>query len=169
MSNNTDKTRFRLHHSDRSIAMATVLRHAIIGEEFFNFICGNLLGSGIHRYVFEYKPSPSWVIKIDAGDRNANVMEEEMWQYVQHSKIAKWFAPVKNLSPCGRILLQKKCTQGVPHAQYPKKIPEFFADTKYANWGKLNGNMVCLDYANSLVMNTGLFSGKMKPAEWWGE
>lgn len=164
----TDVLKYRLESTNRSIAVDNILKHGIVGIEFFNYFCGGLLGFGCHRDVFEFKPEPKWVIKIEHSnsDRNANVIEDEVWAYAQNYVNAKWFAPVKKLSPCGRILLQRRCITNVDASKYPRKIPEFFTDVKYANWGMLDGKMVCFDYANNLLMQTGLGTKNMKVAKW---
>lgn len=154
--------------------MDEIMKSRILQEEVFSCLCGKYLGAGIHREVFEYKPDPKWVIKIDIGDRHANIMEEEIWahvvdviQKVGGRQLKDWFAPVKQLSPCGRVVLQRKCNTKFDRDKFPKKIPDFFSDTKYQNWGLLNGLVVCFDYANNLALTNGLFTGKMKPANWW--
>lgn len=158
---------FGLQWSTRENCLGRILRDSRIHTDIFNMIFGEYIGEGVHRTVFAYAPLPKkWVIKVDTGNRNANIMEEETWAHVQGTKVAKWFAPVRELSDGGRLLIQRRCTP-LPKDQYPKKVPEFFTDLKYANWGMLDGQFVCMDYANSLAMTKGLFTGKMQIAKWW--
>lgn len=159
---------FGLEWSDREQALGRILRDSRCHTDIFNRVFGKLLGRGAHRMVFEYAPAPrKWVIKVDVGNRNANIMEEETWAHVQYTKMGKWFAPVSELSHGGRLILQRRCVMVTDKSKYPKKVPDFFTDLKYKNWGTLDGRFVCLDYANSLAMTKGLFTGKMQTANWW--
>lgn len=160
---------FGLEWSKRENSLSRILRDSRIHLDLFNHVFGELIGEGSHRIVYEWQRNPKkWVIKVDTGDRHANIIEEEVWSYARNTKVAKWFAPVADMSAGGRLLLQRRC---VPLAKdkYPKKIPDFFTDLKYANFGMLDGQFVCMDYANSLIMNKGLFTGKMQIAEWWDQ
>lgn len=158
---------FGLEWSNREQALGRILRDSRCHTDIFNWVFGALIGEGLHRSVFEYAPSPKkWVIKVDIGNRNANIMEEETWVHVEHTKMAKWFAPVADLSHGGRLLLQRRCEK-LDKSKYPKKVPELFINLKYSNWGLLDGKPVCFDYANSLAMTKGMFTGKMIDAKWW--
>lgn len=56
----------------------------------------------------------------------------------------------------------------LPKEQYPKLIPSFFGDTKYANFGWLNGHFVCVDYASFMYTSMShKWNGKLKKANWW--
>lgn len=158
---------FGLEWSEREKALGRIMRDSRIHTDIFNEVFGEYIGTGLHRVVFAHPEYPKkWVVKVDVGNRNANIIEEEVWSYAKDTKLAKWFAPVAELSAGGRLLLQRRCT-ALERSKYPKKIPDFFTDLKYSNWGMLDGRPVCLDYANSLVMTKGLFTGKMQIARWW--
>lgn len=135
---------------ERHKAMELILHDRIIGTEFFNFVCGDLIGWGTSRYVFEYKNNKAWVVKIDCSNYSANNLEWQIWSEVSNvDKIKKWFAPCGRMTTCGRVMLQRRCKTNLAYDLFPKKIPDFFTDTKYQNWGMLNGKIVCFDYAST--------------------
>lgn len=149
-------------------AFANILENRIVTLDLLDFFIGDLKGLGSSRYVFTYMPNTQYVIKIDVGADNQNVREWDTWLSVAETKYAKWFAPCKEISECGRILIQKKCTLNISYDKFPKMIPAFFADLKYQNWGMLNGKLVCFDYALNLMKETGI-NAKMKKANWYNE
>lgn len=149
---------------NREDALKDLAKHKIANIELIDFILGDFLGYGVSRLVFDYNPDPKYVIKIDTSTYNANALEFHIWNDVKETKYAKWFAPIKHMSPCGRILLQRKCK--FDHLEnYPTKIPEFMSDIKSDNFGWLNGQFVCVDYAGSNLITTGL-TDKMKTVKW---
>jgi len=113
----------------------------------------------------EYKTTEAY-----AHDYRDMEMEEEVlfeWMMVKDTNIAKWFAPCVAISDCGMFLLQKRIEK-IPKNQYPKYIPSFFGDLKYGNFGMLNGQFVCCDYAGFILSSMAhKWSGKLKKADWW--
>lgn len=105
-----------------------------------------VIGVGIHRKVGVFKPDESLVIKCATECPNINILEEEIWQMVKDTNIAKWFAPCVSISPCGMFLLQKRAEMK-PKSEYPREVPSFFGDMKYSNYGWIDGQFVCVDYA----------------------
>lgn len=135
-------------------------------EDCFNMLCGKLLGEGIHRSVFECNIRPDLVVKVENENRRyfANVFEQQFWDSYQYcDAVKKWLAPCEFLSPDGRILLQKKCDPVPDSYKLPKVMPEFLTDLKRANFGLLDGRLVCVDYAIT-VMNP---ITKPRKAEWF--
>lgn len=135
-------------------------------EDCFNMLCGKLLGEGIHRKVFACKIRPDLVVKVETDDSRgfANVFEQQFWDCYQYcDDVKKWLAPCEFLSPDGRILLQKKCDPVPDSYNLPKVMPEFLTDLKRANFGLLDGRLVCVDYAIT-VMNP---ITKPRKAEWF--
>lgn len=120
-------------------------------QDAFNLLCGEKLGSGIHRDVFECRLRPDLVVKVEQERewrRFANVLEIEFWHRFQDYKpVADWLAPCEYLSPDGRILLQKKVRVASELDELPEKLPGFLTDIKPENYGWLEGRLVCLDYA----------------------
>jgi len=134
-------------------------------KDCFNLLCGEKLGAGIHRDVFECKLRPDLVVKVEKSDHRyfANVMEMQFWCDNQYAKdIAKWLAPCEYLSPDGRILLQRRAQPIVDESQLPKQLPAFLTDLKMRNFGMLDGRVVCVDYALNVV----IASRRMREAHW---
>lgn len=139
---------------------------ALRQEIAFTFI-GEKIGSGLHRTVFACRIDPSLVVKVEVGSCSfANVREWELWDEVHSTKdVARWLAPCVAISPCGSVLLQRraeKCDKG----RYPEKVPAWFGDMKFDNFGMLDGKLVCVDYAGIPVSHA-LFQKRMKKADWW--
>lgn len=136
-------------------------------EDLKEFILGEKLGFGLNRTVYAYKLSPDYVLKCALEYPNINVLEEEVWQMVRDTDIAKWFAPCMQISQCGMYLLQKRVEQR-PKSEYPKLIPSFFGDLKYKNFGWIDDQFVCCDYAGFVCTSMShKWSGRLKKAEWW--
>lgn len=121
-------------------------------QDAFNLLCGKPLGRGIHRQVYECTLRPELVVKVEIHEYKhrsfMNPREMDFWTYwSEHKPVAKWLAPCQLLSPDGRILLQTRCDP-LPRAYpLPEKLPAFLTDHKQDNFGLLNGELVCLDYA----------------------
>ncbi len=134
-------------------------------QDAFNLLCGDKIGEGTTRTVFECKLRPELVVKVEDGDMRdfANVVEAKFWsEYEGSPAIAKWLAPVEFLSPDGRILLQRRADP-VREKELPKKIPAFLADTKVGNFGRISGRIVCVDYAITIINP----SVRLRKAKWW--
>lgn len=119
-------------------------------EDAFNLLCGERLGFGLHRSVFECRIRPGWVVKVEAGEsrRFANVLEHEFWESHQFfEKVAIWLAPCGELSADGRLLLQRRVSSLPGDFKFPPKMPEFLSDLKRSNFGLWKGRLVCVDYA----------------------
>ena len=120
-------------------------------EDAFNLLCGEKIGSGIHRDVFECRLRPDLVVKVEQ-ERDwryfSNVHEMKFWSDNRDFKrVSDWLAPCEYMSPDGRILLQKKVRIAQLTDDLPEKLPAFLTDIKPENFGHLNGNLVCIDYA----------------------
>lgn len=124
-----------------------------ISEDAFNMLCGDKIGRGIHRDVFECKLRPELVVKVEYETDFryfANVLESKFWTDYMHAPlVAKWLAPVEFLSPDGRILLQRR-VDPIKESEIPEKLPGFLTDIKATNFGRLDGNIVCCDYAMTI-------------------
>lgn len=119
--------------------------------DLFNMVCGEKIGAGIHRTVYECKIRPEFVVKVDHNTdfRDfANVREQKFWDDNQYYQpVAKWLAPCEFLSPDGRVMLQMKCDKIPTDFELPEKLPTFLTDVKRENFGILKGQLVCFDYA----------------------
>lgn len=141
-----------------------IAKNELMTMELMNMILGKYLGRGIHRMVFEYALDKRYVVKLDDSDVGANFLENNVWQHIQYTKYAKWFAPIKSISSNGVIMIQAKCGK-LEKNEYPKKVPAFFTDTHFDNFGKLNGRPVCFDYAATLLLEKGM-TNEMKTPKW---
>ncbi len=134
-------------------------------RDAFNMLCGKEIGSGIHRTVFECKIRPDLVVKVEneCYREFANVLEMRFWNDQQHyKKIADWLAPCEFLSPDGRILLQKRADPLSENEKLPFLMPSWMTDIKRDNFGRIDGKLVCIDYAYTLP-NPNI---KLKKANW---
>lgn len=122
----------------------------VIAVDAFNMLCGDKIGSGVHRDVFVCKLLPEMVVKVETntGYRDfPNMREMKFWCDHQHlPEVAKWLAPCTYLSPDARVMLQRRVLP-ILDDELPEKLPAFLADIKPDNFGRLEGRIVCVDYA----------------------
>jgi hypothetical protein len=136
-----------------------------LSRELLEFICGDRLGAGMSREVFRFALDDRFVIKFEPIEhRFQNVEESVAWQTVEHTKFAKWFAPVKAISGCGRVMLQRYA-EPIAASRLPLEVPAFFTDMKPSNWGMLKGQPVAVDYGRTMLATRGLTS-RMRKADW---
>lgn len=139
----------------------TVVRH-----DFVNLFCGELIGRGVARDVYEYAIDDTKVIKVEtAAESFQNATEWQVWREVEYTKWARWFAPCHWISPCGIVMIQSR-TQPISRA--PKEVPNFFSDLKLDNFGKLKGRVVAHDYGLNLLASNALGKVRMKKGSWHG-
>lgn len=137
----------------------------VIARDFAKLMLTEMIGDGSARMVFGYKLDPKYVVKIETPAQSfQNVLEWETWNRIQHTKHAKWFAPCKDISGCGTVLIQARTFPFT--GKLPKQVPAFFTDLKRANWGKYKGRLVCHDYGFHLLMENGMTS-RMRKADWF--
>lgn len=142
------------------------IENHFVHRDSFNLMCDQLIGSGIARQVFSSKLFPKSVIKVEVNAGSfQNIIEYEVWQRIQYTKLAEWFAPCEYISPNGSILIQAK-TSPVPYDAYPEEMPVFMTDFKRENYGFYNGHIVCHDYGTCLLFEHGM-SKRMKKPKWW--
>ena len=142
-------------------------------EEAFNLLCGEKIGYGMSRTVFECKLLPGCVVKVETSPRMfQNVIEYETWEIVKYLPASKWFAECKWISPNGKILIQERTRPPAPQ-EFTEKVPIWFTDLKRTNWGMASTNkddkqyLVCHDYGTSLMLQDGTTTKRMKKAEWF--
>lgn len=115
-------------------------------RDFAHIMLGGGVGHGQNRSVWAMEFCDDLVIKFEGwGDDFQNVMEWSIWKAVKGGPLEKWFAPCMALSPNGVWLVQKKITFP-PKEKYPKKMPAFFGDLKYVNYGLYQNRWVACDY-----------------------
>jgi hypothetical protein len=140
--------------------------NAFIHKEAFRLLCDEEIGRGMGRVVYSSKVLEEEVIKTEEGSGSfQNIIEWETWQRVKGTPFAKWFAPCKWISPCGSVLVMTK-TERMQTDQYPEKMPAFLSDFKRANYGLLNGHVVCHDYGTHLMFENGM-TRRMQKVQWW--
>lgn len=140
-----------------------------VNYDLITSICGEFIGSGAFRSVFEYNLDPKYVVKIEPLNSSCNITEYQIYQEVHHLKgdlawVKDWFVPVKWISPNGRILVMRKTTFFGKGKERPLKIPSFLWDVKLNNFGWLKGKFMCHDYGQFHAM-TG-YPKKFKKAPW---
>lgn len=136
-------------------------------EDAFNLLCGNKIGYGMTRQVFECNLRKDVVVKVESAEVRThfqNLVEWMVWSRVCGTEFEKWFAPVVEISPNGRVMVMQRTTL-IGRSELPTKVPCFFTDLKHANWGMLNGHPVCHDYGSHLLMEEGM-SKRLKKADW---
>ncbi len=141
--------------------------NGIVSVDLFNLMCGKWLGGGVSRGVYVLSIDQSLVIKIETTSHSfQNVSEWEIWNYLEgyDTDTMNWFAPCHYISPCGTILIQARTTP-LDKSQAPKKVPAFFTDTKYQNFGMYDGRVVAHDYGYHNFVRLGS-SCKLKRAQW---
>lgn len=136
-------------------------------REAFHLLTDKLIGRGVSREVWSSKVLPNCVIKVESSaQRFQNVIEWEVWHRVKSTKFAKWFAPCEWISPNGSILIMRK-TEVPGKSEYPDKLPVFFSDIKFENFGLLNGEFMAHDYGINMLLEKGM-SSKLRTVHWYG-
>lgn len=141
----------------------------LLVDEIFDMVLGEHIGSGSFRDVFHYSVDPSYVIKVENSKGfGENWAEWRIWNAVQHTEYAKWFAPTKSISENGKVLMQKKTKSFYSRSDksVPDKIPAFFTDVKPDNFGWIGNQLVCHDYSHCLEMFSSFgLTKKMQPTK----
>lgn len=134
--------------------------------DLVNLVCGEQIGRGAYRTVFEYRLNPAWVVKHDTRDNNSNVFEHATWHELADTPLGNWLAPVEWISKDGYWIIQSK-TEPIRRDELPSKVPAIFCDLKLENWGMLDGRPVCHDYGNSMLFVLARsFGGRLRRANW---
>lgn len=137
-------------------------------RDFGLLFCGDRLGYGMSRSVYELAIDPTKVVKIE-GERGffQNVIEWETWQSLGTTPHGKWLAPCRWISPCGIVLVMDK-TAPLSRRRAPPKLPEWLTDTKLTNYGLIGRRVVCHDYGTNMLLNHGAFGSKQRKVRgWW--
>lgn len=143
-------------------------------QEAFNLLCGDLIGQGCSRKVFECALLPDAVVKVEEGPRSfENIVEWTIWQQVVGTPASRWFAECRWISPEGHVLIMERTTPA-RLKDLPLEVPQWCSDLKRTNWGiaaddKDSGRWaVCHDYGwlSSQVIKHGTASKRLRKAEW---
>lgn len=133
----------------------------------FNLLCGNKIARGMTRDVFECNVDKSLVVKVETAEVRThfqNIVEWIVWKRVYGTAFEKWFAPVVEISPDGRLLLMKR-VELAPTYMLPDRMPAFFTDFKPSNYGFYLRRIVCCDYGSHLLHEVGM-TKRLKKVEW---
>jgi hypothetical protein len=130
-------------------AVNSIVQNSDVITDMVNTLCGQHIGDGLYRSVYEYQLDRNYVIKLEGTSTNCNLVEYLIWEEVQGligdmAWVKDWFAPVKWISPNGRILVMKKTKK--TDKPKPDKIPKFLWDVKENNFGWIGDKYVCHDY-----------------------
>ncbi len=142
-----------------------------LSRELMELIGETHMGSGSTRDVWSSEIFPDVVFKFEPQAHSfANVAEWDLWdESLSFPEMNKWLAPCVGISPCGSILVMKKC-EPLDVERIPKQIPAWAADVKTSNWGmfecKEHGHRaVMMDYHITISQR----SKRMKNAHWINE
>lgn len=141
-------------------------------EQAFNLLCGEKIGAGMSRKVFDSPLLPDCVVKVESsGGDFQNVIEWETWQRVRDTPYASWFAPCRWISGNGEILIMERTRPPAP-AEFPERMPVFLCDFKRTNYGMRRNaktgreTLVCHDYGTHLMFENGM-TKRQRKANWW--
>ena len=139
-----------------------------VARDFFSIMAGKWLGGGVGRGVYVLNTDSSLVVKIETASYSfQNVAEWEAWGDLNDmagDSASKWFAPCYYISPCGAVLIQAR-TRPLDRSLFPKKMPSFFTDLKYQNFGTFEGRVVAHDYGYHRFVPLGA-TARMRNADW---
>ncbi len=137
------------HHNPEEVS--DMLNLPYITADMFKMLCGEKLGAGTFRAVYEFGFNPrNQVIKIEADDTDSNMSEYMLWKEAQWLRgdlawVKNWLAPVHWVSPDYKILVMSR-TYPRPKKERPDVVPDFFTDIKFDNFGWIGDRLVCHDY-----------------------
>lgn len=136
-------------------------------RDALDLFVGRKIGNGIAREVYECALDETLVVKIETGCGSfQNVAEWQIWNALRDTAAGKWLAPCVRISATGAVLLMRR-TEPLQVKQLPKRMPVWLTDFHLANYGMLNGRVVCHDYgvADSVVIGLGA-SKRMRKPDW---
>ncbi len=137
----------RLNNVDE---VSTLSQLQDVNTDLILTLCGEKLGSGSYRSVYEFNMNPNkMVVKVEPKSTDCNIAEFLLWDEIQGLKgnlawVKEWFAPIHWCSPNGKVLIMERTKQ--LDKERPKKVPYFFTDVKADNFGWIGNKFVCHDY-----------------------
>jgi hypothetical protein len=148
-----------------------VANHTISGERsdirdaVLDLFVGECLGTGWSRHVYALKGDDTKVIKVEHSHKFfSNIMEWKVWEAVRDTPAAAWFAPCHYVSHDGLALVQAR-TVPLTKEQFAElvELPDFLSDTFFANFGYLDGRVVCHDFGRHNFFKIAAAASKMVP------
>jgi len=143
-------------------------------ESAFNLLCGEVIGRGMSRTVYDSPLLPNSVIKVEtAAHQFQNVIEWETWERVRDTPASRWFAACEWISPDGIVLVMQRTRPPAP-SEFPDRVPVYLTDMKRTNYGMVGecrggvGKqlLVCHDYGTHMLFEHGM-TKRLKKAAWW--
>lgn len=153
------------HFIGNRIRYVDVIGHdPAVKDSALCILVGEKIGSGVFRDVYAVNGRPDVVLKLEErGGEFCNVMEWKLWTDAQGTPAEKWLAPCLDLSGLGGKALTMRRAEPMTEAVWRDlRVPAFCGDLKIDNWGLIDGQPVCTDYAHSRVLIRGLGVGKLK-------
>lgn len=151
----------------------SIRENVVTTLDLFSTLCGDLIGDGFSREVYEHRLDKSLVVKIarSAEGVRGNVSEYELWDEIKgltgkSAWVKDWFAPVVYISPNANVLIMKKTEQKL-HKKRPKTVPSFIRDVKTDNFGWIGNKFVCHDYG--FIHGFLEYKNKFKEVTWYYE
>lgn len=139
-------------------------------NQFVKNFCGELLGYGLYRDVYELKLDKRFVVKIERDmSQGMFANATEFRNYVNTKEwtfFSDYLAPCNWISETGQIMIQAKI-EFRAKKEYPKMIPAMFTDTKIENFGWIGDKFVCCDYSFIPFYIIAPGKKKMKKVKWW--
>lgn len=142
----------------------------VLNVDLLSMLVGEKIGQGQSRMVFQHNVDPDKVVKLACNGDGvlANSIEWTIWQEVQGLKgplawVKDWFCPVHRLSGNSNVIVMSK-TAPVRLEEMPKEVPTFLSDIHMANFGWLDGRVVCHDYG--FIYGLISYKKKFKKAAW---
>lgn len=135
--------------------------------DLIRLVLGKKLGSGMSRQVYACTLDQNFVVKVeDHYGCFQNVLEWEIWTALKDTDQARWLAPCSRISACGAVLIQRR-TEPLQVKQLPKRMPVWLTDFQLANYGMLDGRVVCHDYGvtGAVVIGRGA-SNRLRTVQW---
>jgi hypothetical protein len=122
---------------------------------FKNKFCGDIIGSGVYRKVYEFLPNNKFIVKVQPAPAFQNQLEYMIWREIKGNYwYNRWFAQVLWMNEKGTILVMRKArpVRNQNHPTYKSmKIPHFFSDIHSGNYGWIGKRFVCFDYGNTPI------------------
>lgn len=158
----------RLEQEIEDKDLVRVINTPMIPSEITASLLGKRIGYGSFREVYEYALDSKYVVKVERDNGHANISEYLLWEEIKGLRgsldwVSKWFAPIKWISPGGRIMLMRKTIK--KNKPYPKQVPAFFSDIATRNWGWIGDKFVCHDY--QFIHKFIKYEKKMQKVKWF--
>lgn len=128
---------------------------APIKNSILGMFVKDVIGSGASRDVYSLEQHDDLVMKVErTGKTFHNQTEWLIWKEMKQWPISDWFAPCVDIDGYGNVLFQKRTQPFDSDKEFKSAltktrgavIPNVFQDIHYANFGMLDGRVVCHDY-----------------------